>query len=85
VAIYQASDWHESLTHARGAITAELDRLASCPSAAKTLDLTRLKTLVDYWPRSGWANSEVVEPYRHALLRGISAGHFQRKAAEVHR
>ena len=82
---YQASDWHEGLTHARGAIAAELDRLTSCEAAARTLDLTRLKNLVDHWPRSGWASSEVVEPYRYTLLRGISAGHFLRKAAEGHR
>jgi asparagine synthase (glutamine-hydrolysing) len=78
---YQAVDWHEGLTAARAEIAAELDRLAACAPAAKTLDIDRLKRLVEHWPTSGWERDDVIQPYRLALLRGISAGHFLRKAS----
>jgi asparagine synthase (glutamine-hydrolysing) len=78
---YQAADWHETLTAARADIATELDRLAACAPAAKTLDLVRLKQLVENWPTSGWEHDNVMLPYRLALLRGISAGYFLRKAS----
>jgi asparagine synthase (glutamine-hydrolysing) len=78
---YQAADWHEALTAARPEIAAELERLAACAPAAQTLDLERMKNLVENWPDSGWERDEVIEPYRFALLRGISVGHFLRKAS----
>ena len=78
---YQAVDWHEGLTAARAEIASELDRLAACVPAAKALDIDRMKRLVENWPTSGWERDEVMQPYRLALLRGISAGHFLRKAS----
>ena len=78
---YQAVDWHEGLTAARSEIAAELDRLAACAPAAKTLDIERMRRLVENWPTSGWERDEVMQPYRLALLRGIAAGHFLRKAS----
>jgi asparagine synthase (glutamine-hydrolysing) len=78
---YQAVDWHEGVTAARADIAAELDRLAACAPAAETLDIDRLKRLVEDWPASGWERDDVVRPYRLALLRGIGAGHFLRKAS----
>jgi asparagine synthase (glutamine-hydrolysing) len=78
---YQAVDWHEGLTAARAEIAAEVDRLAACAPAAKTLDIERMKRLIDNLPTSGWERQDVIEPYRLALLRGISAGHFLRKAS----
>jgi asparagine synthase (glutamine-hydrolysing) len=78
---YQAADWHEGLTAARGEVAAELDRLSACAPAATTLDLPRLKRLVENWPQSGWEKDQVIQPYRLALLRGIAAGHFLRKAS----
>jgi asparagine synthase (glutamine-hydrolysing) len=78
---YQAADWHEGLTAARGEIAAELGRLSACAPAATTLDLPRLKRLVENWPESGWEKDQVIQPYRLALLRGIAAGHFLRKAS----
>ena len=76
----QAADWHERLTAARDRVAAELDRLAACPPAAKALDLPRLHRLVENWPTGGWERDEVSVPYRLALLRGISTGHFLRRA-----
>jgi asparagine synthase (glutamine-hydrolysing) len=78
---YQAADWHEGATAARDEIAAELERLADCAPAAQLLDIARLKRLVANWPTSGWERDGVMQPYRLALLRGISAGHFLRKAS----
>jgi asparagine synthase (glutamine-hydrolysing) len=78
---YQAADWHEGLTAVRGAVAAELDRLAACAPAARALDIDGMKRMVRNWPTSGWERSNVMRAYRLALLRGISAGHFLRKAS----
>jgi asparagine synthase (glutamine-hydrolysing) len=78
---YQAVDWHEGLTAARADISAEIERLAACAPAARTLDIGRMKALVKDWPSSGWERDDVMEPYRLALVRGIAAGHFLRKAS----
>lgn len=78
---YQAVDWHEGLTAGRASIAAELDRLALFAPAANVLDIKRLRELVKNWPTSGWERDDVMQPYRLALLRGVSAGHFLRMAA----
>lgn len=77
---YQAVDWHEGLTAARSDIAAEVERLAPCAPAARMLDVDRMHGLVAAMPDSGWERPEVTNAYRLALLRGISAGHFLRKA-----
>jgi asparagine synthase (glutamine-hydrolysing) len=76
----QAADWHEGLAAAREQVAAELDRLDSCPPAVKALDLARLRRLVEDWPIGGWERDEIRVPYRLALLRAISTGHFLRRA-----
>jgi asparagine synthase (glutamine-hydrolysing) len=81
----QAADWHERLTKARDRVAAELDRLGACPDAVRALDLPRLRQLVERWPTNGWERDEVMVPYRLALLRGISAGHFIRRVAGSNR
>jgi asparagine synthase (glutamine-hydrolysing) len=78
---YQAVDWHEGLTAAHSEVATELDRLSSCRPAAKMLDLDRLKALVKNWPKSRWERGDIMRPYRLALLRGIGAGFFLRKAS----
>ena len=78
---YQAADWHEGLTAARAEVAAELDRLSASAPATSALDIDRMKRLVENWPTSGWDDNEVIEHYRTALLRGISAGYFLRKAS----
>lgn len=78
---YQAADWHEGATAARHEIAMELERLAACEPAAKVLDIARMRRLVDEWPISGWEQDRVIRSYRQALLRGMSAGHFLRKAS----
>jgi asparagine synthase (glutamine-hydrolysing) len=77
---YQAADWHEGLTAHRGDVAAELRRLEASTAADRALDLPRLEKLVADWPTGGWERIDVREAYRLALLRGISAGHFLRRA-----
>jgi len=76
----QAVDWHEGLTAARATAAEEVERLSGCVPAAAALDLPRLRGLLEHWPSDGWEKSSVMQSYRLALLRGISMGHFLRKA-----
>ncbi|HEY6816884.1 MAG TPA: asparagine synthase-related protein [Croceibacterium sp.] len=77
---YQGADWHEGLTAARADLEAEVDRLALCEPAARALDVERMQRLVADWPEAGWERLDVISTYRMALLRGVSAGHFLRRA-----
>ena len=77
----QAADWHEHLTAARVQSGKSLIVSSSNQAAARALDLPRLRKLVEDWPSSGWEQNEVIMRYRHALLRGIAAGHFLRRVA----
>jgi asparagine synthase (glutamine-hydrolysing) len=77
----QAADWHESLSASRDRITAELARLQECDLAVEALDTARLRSLVQNWPVDGWNSDDVCMPYRYALLRAISAGHFIRRVS----
>jgi len=78
---YQAADWHEGVTAARGAIADELSRIAASPPACAMLDSQKMERLVRDWPTGGWTRQSVVQEYRLALMRGVSAGHFVRKAS----
>jgi asparagine synthase (glutamine-hydrolysing) len=75
----QAADWYEGLTDIRGQVKLELDQIEACAPAKRTLDLPRLRKLVEQWPNGGWEEYEVEFAYRWILLRGISAGHFMRR------
>jgi len=80
-----AADWHEKLSAVRDGVSAELDRLGDCEPAIRALDLPRMRGLVENWPVSGWERNEIVDSYRCALLRGISSGHFLRRASGANR
>lgn len=73
-------DWHEDLTPVRDQVAQELERIAACPAAATAIDLPRLDRLMEKWPSGDWHKEEVEYPYRFALLRAVSAGHFLRRA-----
>ena len=77
---YQAVDWHEGLNAARADLSCEVERLAGCAPAATALDIPRMRRLIEDWPASGWERPRTEMPYRLALLRGVSAGHFLRRA-----
>jgi asparagine synthase (glutamine-hydrolysing) len=78
---YQAPDWHEGLVDGRGELDDELGRIAACSESAATLDHAAMRELSKAMPSGGWHEGETTQKYRHALLRGVSAGHFIRKAA----
>lgn len=77
----QAVDWHESLEKGRTQLREEIARLEANPAAARAIDLKRLKTLEENWPQGDWNRDDVMVAYRLAMLRGISNGHFLRKAS----
>lgn len=77
----QAVDWHEALTAARPRLIDEVERLAAHRPSSRTLNTERMRRLVNNWPKGRWETNDVVVPYRLALLRGVSAGHFLRKAS----
>jgi asparagine synthase (glutamine-hydrolysing) len=77
----QSLDWHEGLAPAREEAAAEVDRIASIPSGRAVLDVEQMKHLVQNWPEADWDSGRVQANYRFALLRGISVGHFLRKAS----
>jgi len=77
----QAADWHLGLDAARAALREELARIAACAPAGSLLDLERLTALERDWPSHGWGTEAVSRDYRLAMLRGVSLGHFLRKAS----
>ncbi|HEX6377303.1 MAG TPA: asparagine synthase-related protein [Allosphingosinicella sp.] len=78
---YQAADWHEGLAAAGEELGGELGRIEACGEAGSTVDPTMMKGLAAALPAGGWHLPGVTRKYRLALLRGVSAGHFIRKAA----
>ncbi len=81
----QGADWHEGLAAAHSQVFDEIERMSDCPAAANALDLARLKSLADNWPQGDWRGDAITASYRLALLRGISTGHFLRKASGSNR
>lgn len=78
---YQGADWFEGLTAGRAELADEIERMARDPSTAMLLDIPRMRRLHVEWPDGLWEREETVDTYRLALLRGVSMGHFMRKAA----
>ncbi len=82
---YQAADWHEGLTAGRDELVGELGRIEACEAAGTTIDHARMRGLAETMPEGGWHRPATTEKYRLSLLRGVSAGHFIRKAAGSNR
>jgi asparagine synthase (glutamine-hydrolysing) len=78
---YQAADWHEGLAGAQEQILRELESFSRTPAVAEALDLAVMREMVVNLPAGEWHQARVTRKYRHALLRGISGGHFLRKAS----
>jgi asparagine synthase (glutamine-hydrolysing) len=77
----QGADWHEGLVVGRDQALGEIERLENCEPAAQTVDVGRLRRLMETLPSSGWERRDTVLSYRAALLRGISIGHFIRRVS----
>ena len=67
----------------RDSIVAELDSFDRCVGAAELVDIIRLRRALEDWPQEGWNEESVSLLYRHAMLRGVAAGHFLRKVART--
>jgi asparagine synthase (glutamine-hydrolysing) len=62
-------------------LAAEIERIGASDTAAQIVDVPRLRGLASNWPRGDWHSPRVNIAYRIALLRGVSAGHFIRRAS----
>ena len=82
---YQAADWHEGLKAGLDELRMEVDRFAEIEATTDALDTKRLAGLAQRLPESDWHDHLVTGNYRLALLRGVAAGHFIRKAAGSNR
>ncbi|HEX8240179.1 MAG TPA: asparagine synthase-related protein [Allosphingosinicella sp.] len=78
---FQAADWHEGLLADWDSLRGEVARIAAVPTAARLLDIPRMSALARAPALSDWDSDEAHAHYRLALLRGVSAGHFLRRAA----
>jgi asparagine synthase (glutamine-hydrolysing) len=70
--------WFHRLSARRQDIAIELERLDGSPLARKLVDLPRLKTLVQQWPKDANAAELRRKDYRLALSRGVHVGRFIR-------
>jgi asparagine synthase (glutamine-hydrolysing) len=82
---YQAADWHEGLAAGLDDLRMEVERFAEIEETTDALDTRRLAGLAQNLPEGGWHDDLVTGNYRLALMRGVSAGHFIRKAAGSNR
>jgi len=80
---YQAADWFENVQTSRASLLQEVRRLRNVDGVADVLDLDRLERLLESMPERDWTNPEAMRDYRLVVLRGVSAGHFMRKAART--
>jgi asparagine synthase (glutamine-hydrolysing) len=72
----QSADWYLNLTAVRGRMAAEVERLRNSPLASRMLDLKRMSSLIEHWPRSGFERDDVAGSHHIALTRGLSVGRF---------
>jgi asparagine synthase (glutamine-hydrolysing) len=75
----QAADWYESLSAILPQIRDELGLLAKSPEARRLLDLDRLRSAVDQWPKTAQEAFEHPGLCEAALPRAISVGYFIRR------
>ena len=81
----QAIDWHEGVDGARNEIREEVERFGALPATEEAIDTGMLRRLLENWPTGAWHGDKTMRRYRLALLRGVSAGHFLRKASGSNR
>ena len=75
----QGADWDRHVNAERLEIAAEIDRLDRSQLASASLDLPRLRALLDDWPEGGWHRPAIARSYRLALMRGVATGRFLRR------
>jgi asparagine synthase (glutamine-hydrolysing) len=72
----QSADWYVNMGAVRGRMAAEVERLQNSPLATRTLDLPRMRSLIENWPSSGFERLDVNRSHHIALTRGFSVGRF---------
>lgn len=80
---YQAADWFENVMTSRDSLLQEVRRLRNVDGTPEVLDLDRMEALLESMPREGWTDPRIMRRYRLLVLRGVSAGHFMRKASRT--
>ena len=74
----QAPDWYEKLDGQRDQLARQIAEFSNSPLARRAIDLVRLETAVQNWPKGGWHTTAVFREYNLALTRGIANGRFCR-------
>jgi asparagine synthase (glutamine-hydrolysing) len=74
----QGADWYEKIENQRSELASQIAELAKSPLAKRIIDLRRLQTAIETWPKGGWQTTEVFQEYNLALTRGIAGGRFLR-------
>ena len=74
----QGADWHAILTEALPELRDELALLRQSPAAGRALDLPAIETLLDTWPKPGFAFNDVNARWNFFLTRAFSMGYFLR-------
>jgi asparagine synthase (glutamine-hydrolysing) len=78
---YQGADWYLGLRANWDTLRGETERISRLPAAAAMMDTDRLRALLDVGDDIDWNSRQTESAYRLALLRGISSGHFLRRAS----
>ncbi len=76
----QGADWYTGLAAARGALIAEGRAIAHSARGGELIDVEAMTRMLDALPGDGSIPVGGIAPYRQALLRALSAGHFLRMA-----
>ena len=74
----QGADWYEKIESQRQQLAFEVAELAKSPLARRIIDLGRLQSAIENWPKGGWHTAEVFQEYNLALTRGVAGGRFLR-------
>lgn len=74
----QLPNWFESLDARRDIFAEETERLETSPLARRLLDIPRMKSLIESWPKDADEAENRREEYHLALDRAVHAGQFIR-------
>ena len=78
---YQGADWHLGVAAGFDRFEEEMERISATSGAARAVDVERMRAMMAEWPAEGFNEVATIQRYRGALLRGVSTGHFVRKAS----
>ena len=78
----QSADWYESLSRIHGELAAELTLQAQSPGARRLIDLDRLRSVLNSWPRTAQEAALKDGIYDSAIPRGLAVGYFIRRIEE---